>query len=50
MALDFSKTTVAPAATSVAAGSVPGTKDELMVVEQYDIVADRAQMNEQLVN
>ncbi|MDO4261178.1 MAG: toxic anion resistance protein [Eubacteriales bacterium] len=45
MALDFSRTampqTMAPAAEP---------KQELEVVEQYDIVADRQQMNEQLVN
>ncbi len=44
MGLDFSKTyTRQPAA-------VPDTKNEVMVVEQYDIVADRQQMNETLVN
>lgn len=46
MGLDFSKTstlteTAAPAAEP---------KNEIEVVEQYDIVADREQMNEQLVN
>ncbi len=45
MGLDFSKTT---------AGAVPATvsadaKNEIEVVEQYDIAADRAQMNEVLV-
>lgn len=45
MALDFSKTTT-PAATT----AVPAPKDEIAVVEQYDIVADREQMNSRLVN
>ena len=44
MGLDFSKT--ATQQTTV----VPDTRDELAVVEQYDIVADRQQMNTQLVN
>lgn len=46
MGLDFSKssTAVAPAAAAV-----PDTKNEI-VVEQYDIVADRQQMNQELVN
>lgn len=45
MGLDFSRTAVGqqPMAT-------PETKNELEVVEQYDIVADRQQMNAQLVN
>ena len=38
MGLDFSKTTTAAAP---AATVVPDTKDEIAVVEQYDIVADR---------
>lgn len=46
MGLDFSKTAVS-ATDSV---SVPETKNEVAVVEQYDIVADRKQMTEQLVN
>ena len=47
MGLDFGRptTTAAPAAAEL-----PGTKDEIAVVEQYDIAADRAQMNEALVN
>ena len=44
MGLDFSKTAVQQPVT------VPGTRNEIEVVEQYDIVADRQQMNEQLVN
>lgn len=47
MGLDFSKSTVAP---KTAATAVPEAKDEIMVVEQYDIVADRQQMNSELVN
>lgn len=44
MGLDFSK----PSAT-VTPAAVPDTKNEI-VVEQYDIVADRQQMNQELVN
>lgn len=47
MGLDFSKTTTAAAP---AATVVPDTKDEITVVEQYDIVADREKMNSELVN
>lgn len=47
MELDFSKTTTAAAP---AATVVPDTKDEIAVVEQYDIVADREKMNSELVN
>lgn len=51
MALDFSKTTtMAPSATTTAAGPAPVQTEELAVVEQYDIVADRESMNAQLVN
>ena len=44
MGLDFSKTGTQQVT------AVPDTKEELAVVEQYDIVADRQQMNTQLVN
>ncbi len=44
MGLDFSKTNTQQQTI------VPDTKNEVAVVEQYDIVADRQQMNEQLVN
>lgn len=44
MALDFSKTTTQQMAT------VPDTKNEIEVVEQYDIVADRQQLNQKWVN
>lgn len=44
MGIDFGKTSVRLPATA------PDTKEELMVVEQYDIVADRQQMNQTLVN
>lgn len=48
MGLDFSKSTVtAPAQT---ANALKEAKDEIAVVEQYDIVADRQQMNAELVN
>ena len=46
--LDFSKSTMtAPAQT---ANGLKEAKDEIAVVEQYDIVADRQQMNAELVN
>ena len=44
MGLDFSKAKTQQIVTAADA------KDELIVVEQYDIVADRAQMNQTLVN
>lgn len=48
MGLDFSKTTTAePVAAAVQA---PEAKNEIEVVQNYDIVADRQQMNAQLVN
>lgn len=48
MGLDFSKSTMtAPAQT---ANGLKEAKDEIAVVEQYDIVADRQQMNAELVN
>ncbi len=45
MGLDFSRTTTTQQQTTV-----PDTKNEIAVVEQYDIVADREQMNQQLTN
>ena len=47
MGLDFGRptTTAAPAAAEL-----PGTKDEIAVVEQYDIAADRAKMSAELVD
>jgi len=44
MGLDFSKTAVQQPAVS----AVPDTKNEVSVVEQYDIVADRQKMNAEL--
>ncbi len=44
MGLDFTKTAQPEVVT------VPDTKNEVMVVESYDIVADREQMNAQLTN
>lgn len=44
MGLDFSKTAVQQPAVS----TVPDTKNEVSVVEQYDIVADRQKMNAEL--
>ena len=46
MGLDFSK----PAMTTVTATAGQTDKNEIAVVEQYDIVADRQQMNQELVN
>lgn len=43
MGLDFSKTSVQQQTT------IPDTKNEIAVVEQYDIVADRNEMNQQWV-
>lgn len=47
MGLDFSKTTVAPTASAAVA---PAPKNEIVEVQPYDIVADRQQMNAELVN
>ena len=44
MGLDFSRTSTQQVATA------PDTKEELAVVEQYDIMEDRQQLNEVLVN
>ena len=49
MGLDFSKSTTTTTPTQTV-GNLPGAKDEIAVVEQYDIVADRQQMNAELVN
>jgi len=45
MGLDFTKTAQPPGVVTT-----PDTKNEVMVVENYDIVADRQQMNAQLTN
>lgn len=52
MGLDFSRTatTQQVVANQVVANQVPETKEEVMVVEEYDIIEDRQQMNTQLVN
>ncbi len=47
MGLDFSKT-ASTAAT--AAAQIPEAKNEIEVVQEYNIVADREQMNAELVN
>ncbi|MDE5779430.1 MAG: toxic anion resistance protein [Lachnospiraceae bacterium] len=47
MGLDFNKSTATATPTATA---IPDTKDEIVVVEQYDIVADRQKMNAELVN
>lgn len=46
MGLDFSKTAV----VQPTAAEAPEPKNEIEAVQQYDIVQDRQQMNEQLVN
>ena len=46
MGLDFSKTTTA----APVAAQIPETKNEIEVVQEYDIVADRQQMNSEFVN
>ena len=50
MAIDFSKSSTTAASTTPTQAALPATKDEIEVVEQYDIVADRQQMNADLVN
>ena len=50
MAIDFSKSSTTAASTTPTQAALPATKDEIEVVEQYDIVADRQQMNTDLVN
>jgi len=47
MGLDFSKAQTMAAGT---AESLPGVKNDIEVVENYDIVADREKMNAELVN
>lgn len=44
MGLDFSKAAVQPQQ------AVPDAKNEIEVVQQYDIMADRQQMNSELTN
>ena len=48
MGLDFSKST--SGSTGTTDSGTGAAKDEIAVVEQYDIVADRKQMNAELVN
>ena len=48
MGLDFSKTVQQTQNGNL--GTTSGTENEIEVVEQYDIVADRQQMNQELVN
>lgn len=50
MGLDFSKSSITAADTAPSQAALPATKDEIQVVEQYDIVADRQQMNADLVD
>ena len=45
MGLDFSRPT-----TTTVQSTMPEAKNEIAAVEQYDIVADRQQMNQELVN
>ena len=48
MGLDFSKTKTQP--VTIIDEPTVGTKNELEVVQSYDIVEDRKKMNEVLVN
>ena len=50
MGLDFSKSSTTATGTTPGQAALPATKDDIEVVEQYDIVADRQQMNADLVN
>lgn len=47
MGLDFSKTKASP---GTAMADAPNVKNEIEVVQEYDIVADREQMSAELVN
>lgn len=50
MGLDFSKSSNAATAPAAAAAPMPNAQEEVSAVQQYDIVADRQQMNADLVN
>ena len=50
MGLDFSKSQTTTAEPTSALVQLPEAKNEIEVIQEYDIVADRQQMNEQLVN
>lgn len=50
MGLDFSRSNTTQQQQQVIVNDVPETKEEIMVVEEYDIVEDRQQLNAQLVN
>lgn len=50
MGLDFSRTVTATSEQSEVMQAVPETKNEIEVVEEFDIVADRQQMNAEYVN
>jgi len=41
MAIDFSKSSTTATNTTPTQAALPATKDEIEVVEQYDIVADK---------
>lgn len=49
MGLDFTKTTQTNTTATLNMGTAP-VQNEIQPVEQYDIVADRQQMNQELVN
>ena len=53
MGLDFSKANTAQpqtATVTTTAVQLPEAKNEIEVVQEYDIIADREQMNQELVN
>jgi uncharacterized protein YaaN involved in tellurite resistance len=50
MGLDFSKTATLQSGAATTASTIPETRNEIEPVKQYDIVADREQMNKELVN
>lgn len=49
MALDFSKASISPGPSQASGGQVKDEKDEIEVMETYDITKDRQEMNTQLV-
>ena len=49
MALDFSKASISPGPSQASGGQVKDEKDEIEVMETYDITKERQEMNTQLV-
>lgn len=50
MGLDFSKSQTTTAEKTTELAQLPEAKNEIEVIQEYDIVADRQQMNAELVN